>query len=136
MSTDKYELMRLAKEAMRRAYAPYSHCRVGAALLTSTGEIFTGCNVENAAFTPTICAERAAIGTAVSAGYRSFVALAVAGGRDGVTNEPFYPCGVCRQVIGEFCAPDMPIYIADNADGILELTFGALLPYAFGKEHL
>lgn len=136
MSVDKHALMRLAKEAMHRAYAPYSHCCVGAALLSASGEVFTGCNIENAAFTPTICAERAAFGTAISAGHRTFAALAVAGGREGVTGEPFYPCGVCRQVIGEFCAPDMPIYIADGADGMLELTLGDLLPYAFGKEHL
>ena len=72
MNMDKHELMRLAKEAMTRAYAPYSKCYVGAALLTKSGEVFTGCNIENAAFTPTICAERAAFGTAVTAGHREF----------------------------------------------------------------
>ena len=102
MNMDKHELMRLAKEAMTRAYAPYSKCYVGAALLTKSGEVFTGCNIENAAFTPTICAERAAFGTAVTAGHREFAAIAVAGGKDGVLGEPFYTCGVCRQVMREF----------------------------------
>lgn len=136
MNIDKHELMRLAKAAMTRAYAPYSKCYVGAALLTKSGEIFTGCNIENAAFTPTICAERAAFGTAVTAGHREFAAVAVAGGKDGVLGEPFYPCGVCRQVMREFCTLDMPVYVADGDDGMLELTLGDILPYSFGKEYL
>ena len=89
---DKKALVRLAIEAMKNAYAPYSHCFVGAALVAEDGSVFTGCNIENAAFTPTICAERAAFGTAVSAGHRKFSAIAVAGGKDGVLGEPFYPC--------------------------------------------
>lgn len=133
---DKKELMRLAVEAMKNAYAPYSRCLVGAALVTEDGSIFTGSNIENAAFTPTICAERAAFGTAISAGHRKFVAIAVAGGKDGLLGEPFYPCGVCRQIMREFCAGDMPVYIADGEDGILELTLSDLLPYSFGKEYL
>lgn len=133
---DKKALVRLAVEAMKNAYAPYSHCFVGAALVAEDGSVFTGCNIENAAFTPTICAERAAFGTAVSAGHRKFSAIAVAGGKDGVLGEPFYPCGVCRQIMREFCADDMPVYIADGEDGILELTLADLLPYSFGKEYL
>ena len=78
----------------------------------------------------------AAFGTAVSAGHRKFSAIAVAGGKDGVLGEPFYPCGVCRQIMREFCANDMPVYIADGEDGILELTLADLLPYSFGKEYL
>ncbi len=135
-SVDKKELMRLAIEAMRRAYAPYSHCFVGAALCAEDGSVFTGCNIENASFTPTICAERAAFGTAVAAGRRRFAAIAVAGGKDGVLGAPFYPCGVCRQIMREFCADDFPVYVADGEDNILELTLADLLPYSFGKEYL
>ena len=130
------ELCNLAKEAMAHAYAPYSGYKVGAALLCADGTVYQGCNIENAAFTPTICAERAAFGTAVTAGHREFAAIAVAGGKDGVLGEPFYPCGVCRQVMREFCTLDMPVYVADGEDGMLELTLGDILPYSFGKEYL
>ena len=122
MNIDKHELLRLATAHRKAA------CR--------SGEVFTGCNIENAAFTPTICAERAAFGTAVTAGHREFAAIAVAGGKDGVLGEPFYPCGVCRQVMREFCTLDMPVYVADGDDGMLELTLGDILPHSFGKEYL
>ena len=134
MSLD--ELKAAAVAMLDRAYIPYSHFPVGAALECSDGTVFTGCNIENAAFTPTICAERAAFGTAVTAGHREFAAIAVAGGKDGVLGEPFYPCGVCRQVMREFCTLDMPVYVADGEDGMLELTLGDILPYSFGKEYL
>ena len=134
MSLD--ELKAAAVAMLDRAYCPYSHFPVGAALECADGTVFTGCNIENAAFTPTICAERAAFGTAVTAGHREFAAVAVAGGKDGVLGEPFYPCGVCRQVMREFCTLDMPVYVADGDDGMLELTLGDILPYSFGKEYL
>ena len=72
----------------------------------------------------------------MTAGHREFAAIAVAGGKDGVLGEPFYPCGVCRQVMREFCTLDMPVYVADGEDGMLELTLGDILPYSFGKEYL
>ena len=130
------KLLELALDARKNASVPYSGYAVGAALLTEDGKVFAGCNIENAAFTPTNCAERAAFGTAVTAGHREFAAIAVAGGKDGVLGEPFYPCGVCRQVMREFCTLDMPVYVADGEDGMLELTLGDILPYSFGKEYL
>ena len=126
------ELSLTAIKAMDNAYAPYSGCRVGAALLAESGKIYTGCNVENAAFSPTICAERTAIFKAVSEGERAFVALAVVGGKDGKVSGAFPPCGVCRQVLSEFCSADMPIYLVKDAQGNAEkLTLGELLPLAF-----
>ena len=94
----KEELCALAIDAMKMAYVPYSGYTVGAALLTSTGKVFTGCNIENASFTPTVCAERTAIFKAVSEGERKFEMIAVAGGKGGVVNGEFPPCGVCRQI--------------------------------------
>lgn len=129
----KEELCSLAREAMQRAYAPYSNCKVGAALLAKSGKVYLGCNIENASFSPTICAERSAFASAVSAGEREFLALAVTGGRDGVIGEPFFPCGVCRQVIREFCADDFPIYVLTGSE-ILSLTLSDLLPHSFSSE--
>ncbi len=129
----KEQLTSLAKEAMGRAYAPYSSCKVGAALLAESGKVYLGCNIENASFSPTICAERSAFAAAVSAGERSFTALAVTGGRDGIIGEAFFPCGVCRQVIREFCADDFPIYVL-TGKGILSLTLKDLLPHSFSSE--
>ena len=97
------ELIREAKEQMTRAYAPYSHFKVGAALLTKAGKIYTGCNIENAAYTPTNCAERTAFFKAVSEGEREFAAICIAGGMDGTITDYVAPCGVCRQVMTEFC---------------------------------
>ena len=129
----KEELCSLAKEAMGRAYAPYSNCKVGAALLGKSGKVYLGCNIENASFSPTICAERSAFASAVSAGERNFAALAVTGGKEGVIGDAFFPCGVCRQVIREFCADDFPIYVL-TGDTILSLTLADLLPHSFSNE--
>ncbi len=134
--TDR-ELMDRAIAMLEYSYAPYSHFRVGAALLTSDGRIFTGCNIENAAFTPGICAERTAIYKAVSEGCTSFEAIAVVGaGTEGIA--PFCsPCGVCRQVMREFCDPSSFRIILTDAAG--ELRFNTLeyyLPESFGPEHL
>ena len=129
----KEELTALAKEAMQRAYAPYSGCKVGAALLAKSGKVYLGCNIENASFSPTICAERSAFAAAVSAGERAFSALAVTGGKDGVIGGAFYPCGVCRQVIREFCADEFPIYVLTDRE-ILSLTLADLLPHSFSNE--
>lgn len=138
-ATDRERLIRAAIEAKENAYAPYSKFRVGAAFLTPDGRIVKGVNVENASYGGTICAERTAIVKAVSEGTRSFVALAV--NTDVV--QPISPCGICRQVIREFCALKMPILLvpdgygsADNGVDILETTVEGLLPHSFGPGHL
>lgn len=124
------ELYRLAVGARERSYAPYSLFAVGAALLCGDGSVYTGCNIENAAFSPTVCAERVAVFKAVSDGKRDFAAIAIAGGRadaDADTLEACYPCGVCRQVLAEFCPPTLTVVTADG-----QTTLGELLPHAFG----
>ena len=123
-------LVQMAKDAMQRAYAPYSGYRVGAALLAKSGEVYLGCNIENASYSPTCCAERTAFFKAVSEGERDFAAIAVAGGKHGVVEDVFPPCGVCRQVMQEFCTPDFPILMAKK-NGFEEVTLGELLPYGF-----
>lgn len=129
----KEELCALAKGAMQNSYSPYSNCKVGAALLAKSGKVYLGCNIENASFSPTICAERSAFAAAISAGEREFVAIAVTGGKDGKIDGAFYPCGVCRQVIREFCADDFPIYVLTK-DEIISLTLRDLLPHSFSNE--
>lgn len=128
------ELIGLAFEAMTHAYAPYSGYKVGAALLCADGTVYQGCNMENASFTPTICAERTAFFKAVYDGKREFTAIAVCGGKDGVVTGPFPPCGVCRQVMREFCEDDFTIYMA-GANGTYEaVTLTELLPYSFSAK--
>lgn len=124
------ELMEYAKKAMENAYAPYSGFRVGAALLCEDGTVYTGCNVENAAYSPTLCAERVAVGKAVSEGKRNFAALAVCGGKGGVLTAVCTPCGVCRQVLAEFCDKKMPVYITDGKK-VTTYTLEELLPMGF-----
>ena len=127
----KETLIQKAIDAMKNAYSPYSGFKVGAALLCDDGRIFTGCNIENSSFSPTICAERCAVAKAVSEGCRKFSAIAVCGGKDGIlTEKPTYPCGVCRQVLGEFCGKDFKIYVAAK-NKVYEYTFEQLLPYSF-----
>lgn len=128
--TDK-ELCALAVKAMDNAYAPYSGYRVGAALLTTDGEIFTGCNIENSSFSPTVCAERTAIFKAVSEGKREFSAIAVAGGKDGKIEGAFPPCGVCRQVMAEFCEPDFTVLLVTGEKIYEKHTLSEILPLAF-----
>lgn len=127
------ELMRLAEEARRAAYAPYSGFCVGAALLGASGKAYTGCNIENAAFSPTVCAERTAIFKAVSEGERSFLAIAVTGGKENEAPAYCTPCGVCRQVLAEFCGAELRVLLG-NASDVREVTLGELLPEAFGGE--
>ncbi len=129
------ELINLAVEAMTKSYAPYSGFQVGAALLCSDGTVFTGCNIENAAYSPTNCAERTAVFKAVSEGRRDFTAIAICGGKGGQITGLCAPCGVCRQVLAEFCKDDFPIYLA-HKDGYKALTLGDLLPYSFGAAAL
>ncbi len=124
------DLIQKAIAAMDNAYAPYSGYKVGAALLCADGSVFCGCNIENASFSPTICAERAAFAAAISAGKREFSAIAVCGGKDGKIEGVFPPCGVCRQVMVEFCKPDFIVYLIDK-DGYEQTTLGQLLPKSF-----
>ena len=130
-------LIETAIEQLKYAYAPYSHFKVGAALLAKDGEIYTGCNIENAAYTPTNCAERTAFFKAVSEGVRQFSAICVAGGKDGVLTEYAPPCGVCRQVMREFCDPDtFQIILAVDKETYHIYTLRELLPLGFGPENL
>lgn len=131
----KEQLASLAKEAMEHSYSPYSGYRVGAALLCKDGSVYTGCNVENASFSATNCAERTAIFKAVSEGKKEFEAIAVCGGKDGVLEGIFPPCGVCRQVMREFCEDDFVIHLL-TADGMETYTLGQLLPVSFRSENI
>lgn len=131
------ELVQKAIKAMEQAYTPYSHFQVGAALLTQEGRIYTGCNIENAAYTPTNCAERTAFFKAVSEGERNFKAIAIVGGKGGVLTTYTPPCGVCRQVMMEFCNPKtFRIFLAKSTEDIKEMTLGDLLPQGFGPMDL
>ena len=128
-------LVELAYQARENAYAPYSGFKVGAALLASDGEAYLGCNVENAAFSATNCAERTALYKAVSEGKRHFQAIAVVGGLAGTEKSGFhyvFPCGVCRQVLSEFCGDDFVIIIAKSTETYRVYTLASLLPEAFG----
>lgn len=125
------ELMNAAKQAMKNAYVPYSHFQVGAALLCADGSVYTGCNVENASYGATNCAERTAFFKAVSEGKREFAAIAVCGGRNGVISKTTPPCGICRQVMAEFCQPDFKVYLTQDGGSCQELTLQQLLPHAF-----
>ena len=129
------ELMELAKEAMGHAYAPYSGCQVGAALLCADGTVYQGCNIENAAYGPTNCAERTAFFKAVYDGHRDFTAIAICGGKGGVIEGYFPPCGVCRQVMREFCNDSFPVYLTDG-QALTAYTLAQLLPQSFGPDHV
>ena len=124
------ELIEQAKKAMEKAYAPYSHFKVGAALLCKDGSVYTGCNLENAAYSPTLCAERVAFAKALSEGKRDFAAIAVCGGKEGIITDPCTPCGVCRQVMAEFCEKDFKVYVA-CPEGYDCHSLEQLLPEAF-----
>ena len=132
------ELILEAKKALEHAYTPYSHHKVGAALLTKDGKLYHGCNVENAGYSATNCAERTAFFKAVSEGEREFSKIAVVGGMEGTDyNAPCAPCGVCRQVMMEFCNPEtFQIILADGPDKQLEFTLKELLPLGFGPSNL
>ena len=126
-----------AYEAQKMSYAPSSGFAVGAALLTAEGKIYRGSNIESATFSPTNCAERTAFFKAVSEGEREFSAIAVVGGPSEAPPVDFcFPCGVCRQVIAEFCSRDFKIYIAKNTEEIKEYSLDDILPYAFTEKDL
>ena len=124
------ELMALAIKARENAYTKYSSFAVGAALLTKSGKVFVGCNVENASFSPTCCAERTAFFSAIAAGEREFESIAVCGGKVGEKRIKCMPCGVCRQVMSEFCSEDFKIIVEDGEE-LSTLTLSELLPYSF-----
>ena len=130
MMTDR-ELVRTAMDMLERSYSPYSHFPVGAALLCADGSVFTGCNVENAAYNCGICAERTAVVKAVSEGHRDFVKLAVAA----KTRDYCWPCGECRQVLREF-APNLELLCVNAAGDWRSVTLPQMLPHSFGPEHL
>ena len=130
------KLMSLAQEAMGHSYSPYSGFKVGAALLCADGTVYQGCNIENASYTPTICAERTAFFKAVYDGHRDFTAIAVCGGKDGQATGSFPPCGVCRQVMREFCEDDFKVYLMDGQGGIQTFTLSQLLPQSFSAKEL
>lgn len=131
------EMIDLAIEQLAYSYTPYSHFKVGAALLTRDGKLYTGCNIENAAYTPTNCAERTAFFKAVSEGEREFQAICIVGGKDGVLTEYAAPCGVCRQVMMEFCNPEtFQIILATGREQYEIFTLKELLPLGFGPANL
>ena len=125
------KLIKKAIEMLNFSYAPYSNFHVGAALLTSEGEIYTGCNIENAAYGPSNCAERSAIFKAVSEGKKEFEAIAVVGGKNGKIENFCPPCGVCRQVLAEFCKKDFEIVLAKSTNEYKIMTLEQLLPESF-----
>jgi len=131
------ELIRVTMEGLKNSYAPYSHFHVSAALLCKDGTVYTGANIENAAYTPTVCAERAAFFKAVNEGKREFEAIVICGGKDGIPASYCPPCGVCRQVMREFCAPkEFQIILAKSVDDYKIFTLEELLPMGFGPENL
>ena len=132
------DLIKEAKIARERAYAPYSNFKVGAALLTKSGKIYHGCNIENAAYTPSNCGERTAFFRAVYDGEREFDRIAVVGAPDGQEADILTaPCGVCRQVMLEFCDPEpFVVIMPDGKGGALEVLLKDLVPYGFGPDNL
>lgn len=134
---EKKDLVKAAIKVLPNAYVPYSHFHVGAALLCADGTVYTGINVENASYPVANCAERTAFFQAVNAGKREFTAIAICGGKDGRLEDYCAPCGVCRQVMREFCSPKtFKILLAKSEEDIKEFTLEELLPFGFGPENL
>ena len=137
---EKVEIQALIREAFaaqKFAYVPYSRFHVGAALRGKNGQVFKGCNIENASYTPTNCAERTALFKAVSEGVREFDAIAIVGSKVGETNTLVTgPCGVCRQALYEFGGPGLTVIMARSEDDYIVTTLGDLLPYGFGPANL
>ena len=144
MQTDYKELIRSAFQARKRAYTPYSHFQVGAALLAKNGTVYQGCNIENASYPATNCAERTAFYKAVSEGVREFQAIAIVGGsvlypktaEETQCADLCSPCGICRQVMREFCKPDFKIILVKSEEEWKVYTLSQLLPEGFGPENL
>ena len=134
--TQIQELIEKAISMMDHSYSPYSHFHVGAALLAKNGNVYGGCNIENAGYTPSNCAERTAFFKAVSEGERDFTAIVLCGGLNGVVKDYCAPCGVCRQVMREFCKPDFKIILVKSEEEWKIYTLSQLLPEGFGPENL
>lgn len=133
----KKELFTIAKHMLNFSYAPYSNFKVGTALITKDGKIFTGCNVENAAYGPSNCAERTAFFKAISEGELSFEGIMIVGGPNGIIKDYCAPCGVCRQVMMEFCNPEtFSIFLAKDENDIIEYKLKNLMPLGFGNADL
>ena len=130
------ELFIHAKNAMENSYAPYSKFNVGAVLLCKNGNIYKGCNIENSSYGATNCAERTALFSAISNGENKFEAICIVGGKNGQLTDFAMPCGVCRQVLSEFCDTDFKIYVGIDEYNIKEFTLGELIPYSFDKSKL
>ncbi len=134
---EKKDLIRMAIAARKFAYTPYSDFKVGAALRAKNGNIFTGCNIENASFTPTVCAERTALFKAVSEGVTEFTDIAIVGARTNEINEQITsPCGVCRQALFEFGGKNLNVILAKTEDDFIEEDLDTLLPYGFGPSNV
>ena len=137
MDSQIQELIKTALSMRKMSYTPYSHFNVGAALLSADGKIYTGCNIENASYTPTNCAERTAFFKAVSEGVRDFTAIAIAGGKEDATELDYCPpCGVCRQVMSEFCKDDFKIFLVKSETEYKEYTLTELVPERFTPNNL
>ncbi|MBE6750327.1 MAG: cytidine deaminase [Ruminococcaceae bacterium] len=130
------ELVKIAIDAMQKSYSPYSKFKVGAALLTKQGKVYTGCNIENAAYGPTNCAERTAFFKAISEGEKEFAKIAIVGGKDGNITDLFMPCGVCRQVMAEFCDENFQIIVALSEESFKTFSLPELLPFGFTPKNL
>ena len=133
---EKQKLIRMALAAREKAYAPYSNFMVGAALRAKDGRVYTGCNVENASFTPTSCAERTALFKAVADGVTEFTDIAVVGSRRGALTEYCSPCGVCRQALFEFGGPELNVIMAKTPEDFIERSMDELLPFGFGPSNV
>lgn len=133
--TDYKRLMTLANDMRNLSYVPYSHYRVGAVLVGKSGKEYKGCNLENAAYSPSICAERTAFAKAVSEGEREFACIAIVGGRDGEISKDCSPCGVCRQVMAEFCDENFEV-ILGTPDDFKVYKFSEIMPLTFTKKEL
>lgn len=130
---DNKTLVNLAKEAMQKSYSPYSNFGVGAALLSKSGKVYSGCNIENASFSPTCCAERTAFFKAISEGETMFSKIAIVGGKNKEITDFCAPCGVCRQVMREFCDDDF-IIVLSNGEEIKEYKLSEILPVSFSPK--
>ena len=131
------ELIQTALDARKNAYAPYSHYQVGAALLSSDGTIYSGCNSENASYGATNCAERTAFFSAVSEGKRDFLAIAITGGLEGEEISDYaVPCGICRQIMQEFCGDDFQVIVAKSTEDFRQYPFSEILPFGFDGDKI
>ena len=133
---NRKDLFILAKDSMKNSYAPYSNYNVGAVLLCKNGNVYKGCNIENASYSLTNCAERTAIFSAIANGEKEFEAICIVGGKNGEITDYAMPCGACRQVLAEFCDEDFKVYVGINENDITEFKSGELLPFSFNKSKL